>query len=149
MLMKDRFKLLLPELAKIKRVLNERENVYWEVYDELGELLGYAFYEVVPDSDLDIPEAEEFDKYELTGIVDLDHKISAMDVSEHPDFDGNLWAEGVLEPEFYEQYVGLPFEEIGLSPDGQIDAITECTMSAKLLTETIREKIEDIKLGPA
>jgi hypothetical protein len=149
MLKKDRFKLLLPELAKIKRIVNENESVYWEVYDESGELLAYAFYEVVPDSDLDIPEAEEFDKYELTGIVDLDHKIQAIDICVHPDFEGELWAGPVLEEDFRAQYIALASEEVELSPYGKIDAISECTMSSKLLTETVREKLEAIKLGPS
>lgn len=149
MLMKDRFKLLLPELSKIKRIVNEEENAYWEVYNDSNELLGYGIYAVVPDSDIDLPEAEEFDKYELAAIVNLDHKVTAIDISEHPDFDGDLWAPSVLEQEFSEQYIDLSHEEIGLSPNGQIDAVTECTMSAKLITETIYEKIADIKLGPA
>jgi hypothetical protein len=149
MLMKERFKLLQPEIAKIRRKVNEREGVYWEVYDEEESLLGYAFYAVVPESAIDIPEAEEFDKYEVTGIVDKIYKISALDISEHPDRTEDLWAVDIVEPPYGRQYLGLPPEKIRLAPDGDIDAITESTLSSKLITEAIREKVEHIMLGPA
>lgn len=147
MLMIDRFKKLLPEIARIKRVVASEGGVYWEVYNDSGAKLGYAFCEKVPDSALDIPEAEEFDTYEVFGIVDLDYKVAALRIVQHPDHPGDLWAEKIVEPEFGRQYLGLASDEIQLSPEGRIDGITEATISSRLITDTIKNKVEEIMAG--
>ena len=146
MLMIDRFKGLFPTVARIKRVASE--GVYWELYDSSDTLIGYGFYAEVPETRLDIPDAEEFDKYEVTGIVDLNYKITALDITQHPDRTEPLWAPGIIEPEFEKLYLGLSAETIRLSPEGKIDAITEATISSKLITEAVRNRVEDIMKGP-
>lgn len=142
MLIADRFKELLPSVARIKRVAGE--SVYWELYDESGALIGYGFLVDVPESGLAVPEVEEFDRYEVAGIVDLDFKVAALDIVQHPSHAGTLWAEDIVEPEFAKQYIGLSVESIKLSPEGNIHAITEATISSQLVTEAIRRKVEHI-----
>jgi len=40
--------------------------------------------------------------------------------------------------------MGLPVEEIDLSPDGKIDAITDSTLSSTWVTDAIRERVREI-----
>ena len=50
----------------------------------------------------------------------------------------------ITEPDIEKQYIGLAVEEIDLSPDGKIDAITDATLSSTWITDAIREKVSDI-----
>jgi len=146
MLKKDKFKQMLAEIDRIKRVADrESGESYWEVYDNAGTLLGYAFYLEVPETPPATEDAAEFDKYEVWGITGLDLKVSALEITPHPAGPEKLWAEGIVEPEFAKQFVGLGCEEIRLSPEWKIDAITDGTISSKLVTEAIRKQIDFIR----
>ena len=144
MLMVERFRQLLPEVARIKRVARDGETLYWEVYDESGSLIGYAFYVEVPETIPDVPEAEEFDKYEVLGIMGLNYEITALDIAPHPQGPEKLWAEDIVEAAYEKQYVGLSAEEIRLGPEGKIDAISDASLSSALVTVAIRNKLEAI-----
>lgn len=144
MLMKDRFKELMPEISSIKRISEDGE-VYWKVFDDEKTCIGYAFFIVAPETDDPSLDVEEFDKYEVTGTVDTDFEITALDISEHPDGPDDLWAKEVIEPEFATQYLRLNPDEMHLSPDGKIDAVSDGTLSSKILSDGIRNKLEQIK----
>ena len=64
-----------------------------------------------------------------------------IDISLHPDGPEDPWTTEIAEPEFEGQYIGLTVEEIDLSPDGKIDAVTDATLSSTWLTDVIREKV--------
>lgn len=141
----ERFVKLLPEIAKIKPVAREGETLCWKAYDKKGSLLGYAFAADVPEAVADVGETEEMDRYQVFGIVDpKEYKIIALDISIHPDGPEEPWATEITEPPFESQYIGLKVEEIDLSPDGKIDAITDSTLSSTWVTNAIREKVQEI-----
>ena len=50
----------------------------------------------------------------------------------------------VTEPDFEKQFIGLMVEEVNLSPDGKIDAITDATLSSTWITDGIRQKVQEI-----
>jgi len=144
MTMLERFKLLNPNINRIKIKRGAEGVIGWELYDESGALLGYGFYIKVPESSLDVPLAEEFDIYDVTGIVDLDFKVTELNIDRHPDYTGDLWAVDIVEDEFKQQYIGLSSESIGLAPEGKINAISESTLSSKQVTQAIKEKVETL-----
>jgi len=117
----------------------------WEAYDESDSLLGYAFTAIVPEVVPDIPDMEEMDKYQVDGILDPnEYKMINIDISLHPEGPEEPWTMEITEPEFEKQYIGLTVEEIDLSPDGKIDAITDATLSSTWITDAIREKVSDV-----
>ena len=132
--LKEKFLRLLPEAADFKAVVKDEKVIYYEAYDETGLLIGYAF----------VTKAYgPSDRLEVVGIVDLDYKVAAIDVEplpEHP----HLFNPQIREPEFEDQFVGLSVEELYLSPEGKIDAVTGATLSSEAVTEAVREKIEEI-----
>ena len=141
----ERFKRLSPELAQIKTVADGAEISYWEAYDEAGSLIGYTFSVDAPETAADIEDTGEMDKYLVLGLIDpKEYKVIALDISLHPEGPEEPWAEGIMETEFTNQYIGLTVEEVDLSPDGKIDAITDATMSSTWITDAVRRKIEEI-----
>jgi uncharacterized protein with FMN-binding domain len=54
------------------------------------------------------------------------------------------WTMEVTEPGFEKQFIGLMVDEVNLSPDGKIDAITDATLSSTWITDGIRQKVEEI-----
>jgi hypothetical protein len=138
----ERFKQLLPEIAQARPLVSDDEVICWEVYDQSGALLGYAFAADVPETVPDIPGMEEMDKYQVTGIVEpKEYKIIKLDIALHPEGPAEPWDIRITEPDFEKQYLGLTVAEIDLSPDGKIDAITDATFSSTWLTDAIREKV--------
>ncbi|HXZ94464.1 MAG TPA: FMN-binding protein [Dehalococcoidia bacterium] len=141
----EKFGRLLPEIAQIKPVAGDTETICWEAYDKSGLLVGYAFAADVPEAVADVGEMQEMDKYQVFGIVDpKEYKIIALDITIHPAGPEEPWATEITEPEFEKQYIGLTVEEIDLSPDGKIDAITDSTLSSTWVTNAIREKVQGI-----
>jgi hypothetical protein len=141
----QRFTRLLPGISRIKRVAGDEETIYWEVYDSSGSLIGYAFAADVPEMAADVEETEEMDRYQILGVVDpKEYKVIALDISLHPLGPEEPWAESITKPEFEKQYVDLTVEELKISPEGKIDAITEATLSSTWVTDAIRERIREI-----
>jgi len=141
----ERFARLLPEIARIHPVASDGETICWEAYDKSGSLIGYAFAADVPEAVAEVEETQEMDKYRVLGIVDpKQYKIIALDISIHPDGPEEPWATEITDPEFEKQYMGLTAEEIDLSPDGKIDAITDSTLSSTWVTNAVREKVQKI-----
>jgi len=143
--MTEKFTQLLPEIAQTKPVVSDDETICWEAYDKSGSLIGYAFDAVVPEAAADIEETQEMDKYQILCVVDpKEYKVTAVNISIHPDSPEEVWAESITEPEFSKQYIGLTGDDIDLSPYGKIDAITEATLSSTWVTDAIRRRIEEI-----
>lgn len=144
MLIKDRFKELVPEISSIKRISREGK-VFWHVFDDRGECIGYAFFITVPETDDPSLDVEEFDKYEVACVISLTYQVIALKISEHPEGPESMWAEGVVEDDFAKQYLNRATKEMYLAPDGVINAISDGTLSSKLITDSIREKVIDIR----
>lgn len=141
----ERFAGLLPEIAQIKPIASDGETICWEAYNKAGSLLGYAFAADVPEAVADVGETQEMDRYQVFGIVDpKEYKIIALDITIHPQGPAEPWATEITEPDFEKQYIGLTVQEIELSPDGKIDAISDSTLSSTWVTDAIREKVKGI-----
>ena len=139
------FKRLLPQIAQMRQLPGDGEIVCWEAYDESGQLIGYAFAKEIPEAVADIPGAEDMDKYQVFGIIDpKEYKIINLDIAIHPEMVKEPWTMEVTEPGFEKQFIGLMAEEVNLSPDGKIDAITDATLSSTWITDGIREKVKEI-----
>jgi hypothetical protein len=139
------FKRLFPQIAQMKQLVADGEIVCWEAYDESGRLIGYAFAKDIPEAVADIPGAEDMDKYQVFGIIDpKEYKIINLDIAIHPEMVKEPWTMDVTELGFEKQFIGLRVEEVNLSPDGKIDAITDATLSSTWITDGIREKVKEI-----
>ncbi|HUL30354.1 MAG TPA: FMN-binding protein [Thermodesulfobacteriota bacterium] len=139
------FKRLLPGIAELKQLMSNGEIVCWEAYDASHQLIGYAFAKEIPEAIADIPGAEDMDRYQVFGIVDpKEYKIINLDIAIHPEMTKEPWTMDVTEPEFEKRFIGLKVEEVNLSPDGKIDAITDATLSSTWITDGIRQKVQEI-----
>jgi hypothetical protein len=139
------FKRLLPQIAQLKQLADNGEIVCWEAFDGSGELLGYAFTKEIPEAVANIPGAEDMDRYRVFGILDpKEYKIINLDIAIHPEMTKEPWTMDVTEPGFEKQFIGLRVEEVNLSPDGKIDAITDATLSSTWITDGIRDKVQEI-----
>jgi hypothetical protein len=139
------FKSLFPEITCMKEIMNQDELVCWELYDEGGKLIGYAFIKDIPEAIENIPGMEEMDRYRVYGIIDpIDYKIIHVDITLHPEMKKEPWSEELVGENFEKKFIGLRCEEISLYPDGKIDAIADATLSSTWLTDGIRRKIEEI-----
>jgi hypothetical protein len=140
----EKFQLLNPRVTKIK-IHSENDRVLgWELFAD-GERIGYGFNMKVPDQVLDVPDTEEFDIYEVTGILDTDFKIDCLDIVVHEDFNGILWAEDIVKDAYKNQYLGLTAAQLLLPPNGAVDAITGSTISSNTVTNAIRKKLERLE----
>ena len=141
----ENFKRLLPQIAEMKQLVSGGEIVCWEAYDESDQLIGYAFAKDIPEAIADIPGADEMDRYRVLGIVDpVEYKIINLDIVLHPEMTKEPWTMDVTEPGFEKRFIGLKVEEVNLSPDGKIDAITDATLSVTWITDGIRQKVQEI-----
>lgn len=135
----------MPEVARIEPLAGSEGLDFWKAYDAAGDLLGYAFAAKVPETIPDIPGMDEMDRYFVNGMVDpKDHTIINIEIVLDPEGPEDPWTMEILEPAFSRQYGGLTVEEIDLSPDGKIDAITDATLSSTWVTNAIRDKVSEI-----
>lgn len=141
----EKFQELDPKVTKIKIQRSGDEILGWTLFADDEEKIGYGFIMKAPDQAFGVPETEEFDLYEVTGILDLDFKLRELDIALHEDYKGDLWAEGINDAPYKDQYIGLEAEKMRLSPDGAIDAISGSTISSKTVTDAIREKIMEME----
>ena len=140
----ENFKRLLPQIAELKQIVSGGEIVCWEAYDGSGKLIGFAFVKDIPEAVADIPGVEDMDRYQVFGIVDpKEYKMINLDIAIHPEMTKEPWTVDVTEPGFEKQFIGLLAEEVNLSPDGKIDAITDATLSSTWITDGIREKVKE------
>lgn len=131
----EKFKELFPIAYDFAPVMKDGKIVYYEIYDIEGMLVGYGFYERV---------YAPTDKLIVTGIIDLDYRIKKIDVEKlRPDV--HILNDKILEPSFEDQFIGLTIEEVKLSPEGKIDAVTGATISSSLIVKTIRKVLEEVQ----
>jgi hypothetical protein len=139
------FQQLKPEVTKIRIKRDGDDVVGWELL-EGDEVIGYGFTMKVPDSALSVPDTEEFDIYEVTGIVDPDFKVETLNIAPHEDFGGTLWAEDIFEEAFGVQYIGIAAAEVyDETGGGGIDVISGSTISSNAVTNAVRAKLEKIE----
>jgi hypothetical protein len=132
-------------VSRLEPLVGSEGVTFWKAYDAAGDLVGYAFAAKVPESIPDIPGMDEMDRYFVNGIVDpVDHKIMNIEILLDPEGPEEPWTMEIFEPAFAGQYAGLTVEEIDLSPDGKIDAITDATLSSTWVTNAIRDKVGEI-----
>lgn len=141
----EEFKRLLPQITRIEQLAGDGNILCWEAYEASDRLIGYAFVKDIPETVPDIPGADEMDRYRVFGIIDpVEYKIINLDIVLHPEMNRDPWTLEVIEPDFEKKFIGLSGSEIGLSPDGKIDAVSEATLSSTWITDAIREKVEEI-----
>ena len=141
----ENFKRLLPQIAELKQLVSDGEIVCWEAYSASGQLIGYAFAKDIPEAVADIPGVEDMDRYQVFGIIDpKEYRIVNLDIAIHPEMTKEPWTIDVTEPGFENRFIGLTVEEVNLSPDGKIDAITDATLSSTWITDGIRQKVQEI-----
>lgn len=132
--LKEKFIELLPKACSFKPVSKDGEIVYYEAYDERGALIGYTFI---------AEAAAPTDKLLVTGAIDLDYKVIAVDVEATST---TVWKKEICESEFEEQFVGRGVDDLSLTKEGgKIDGVTGATMSSKAVIEAIKEKIMEIE----
>ena len=141
----ENFKRLLPQIAELKQLVSDGEIICWEAYSVSCQLIGYAFAKDIPEAVADIPGVEDMDRYQVFGIIDpKEYKIINLDIAIHPEMAKEPWTMDVTEPGFENRFIGLTVEEVNLSPDGKIDAITDATLSSTWITDGIRQKVQEI-----
>jgi hypothetical protein len=141
----EEFKRLVPQITRFEELAGDGNLLCWKAYEESGRLIGYAFVKDIPETVPDIPGADEMDRYRVFGIIDpVEYKIINLDIVLHPEMNRDPWTLEVIEPDFEKKFIGLSGSEIGLSPDGKIDAVSEATLSSTWITDAIREKVEEI-----
>jgi hypothetical protein len=141
----EEFKRLVPKIARVEELAGDGSLLCWTAYEESGRLMGYAFVADIPETVPDIPGADEMDRYRVFGVVDpAEYKIINLDIVLHPEMNRDPWSLEVIEPDFEKRFIGLSVSEIGLSPDGKIDAVSEATLSSTWITDGIREKVREI-----
>ncbi len=139
------FRRLWPQIAGLKQLVSDGELLCWEAYDGSGKLIGFAFAKDIPEAVAEIPGADDMDKYRVFGIVDPEeYRMINLDIAIHPEMTKEPWSMEVTEPGFEKQFIGLTVEEVNLSPDGKIDAITDATLSSTWITDGIRQKVQEI-----
>ncbi len=131
------FSQVMAGATQFKPVVGEgNEIVYYEAYNEGGKLIGYTF----------VAEKEGFKgPIEIVGGVDLNYKVTAIMVIKHTETPG-LGAK-IATPGFQGQFSGVSVEELNLSPEGKIDAVTGATISSQAVVDAIREKVTEIETG--
>jgi hypothetical protein len=140
----ERFQQLNPEITKIRIKRDGDDILGWELLKN-DAAAGYGFIMKVPDQALDVPDTEEFDVYEVTGVLDEEFKVACLDIVLHEDFKGSLWAEEIVEAAYKEQYTGLAAAQIKAAPDGSVDVISGSTISSNAVTDAIRKKAEQFE----
>ncbi|MDI6639641.1 MAG: FMN-binding protein [Methanocellales archaeon] len=122
--------------TSFKAVMDESEEaIYYEAYDDAGNLVGYAFYSEIMGCQ---------DVIKIAGGIDLDYRVTGVTIVRHLETPG-LGAK-IAEPEFQEQFRGVTIEELRLTKDdGKIDAITGATISSQAVVDAMRNKIEEIQ----
>jgi hypothetical protein len=141
----ERFQQFNPEITKIKIKRNEDYVIGWELLKG-DETVGYGFAVKVPDQTLELPETEEFDIYEVTGVLDTEFRIVDLDIVLHEDYKGDLWAEEIVEAAYKDQYKDLALDEVVLTEDGgTIDLISGSTISSNAVTRAVRYKLKTLE----
>jgi hypothetical protein len=140
----ERFQKLNPEITKIKIIREGEDIVGWELLKG-DEVIGYGFIMKAPDSAFDIPDTEEFDIYEVSGVVDTEFRIQSLTIALHEDYNGKLWAEEIVEDVYRDQYIGLAPGQVGLAPDGPVDVISGSTISSGAVVGAVRGKLEKLE----
>jgi hypothetical protein len=131
-----------PDITKVRIRRDGDDVVGWELLKG-DEVVGYGFNMNVPDSALDVPDTDEFDFYEVSGIFGTDFKVEALDVKLHEEYGGTLWAEEIVEVGYKDRYIGLVAVEIDAPEDGgKVDVISGSTISSNAMTKAVREKLE-------
>lgn len=130
----ERFKKLLPEAHSFLPIIKDGKIVYYEIYDVKGNLIAYGFH---------TRAYAPTDRLQIFGIVDLNYRIRTIDI-DRIESGARLHNEQIIEPEFEDRLVGLSVEELALSPEGKVDAISGATLSSSAVIEATRNAIRGI-----
>ncbi|HIH36459.1 MAG TPA: FMN-binding protein [Methanocellales archaeon] len=125
---------IMPDAATFTPVGGEEEPVYYEAYDDAGNLVGYVFF---------VEKQGSQGLILLAGAIDLDYNVLVITVVRHSETAG-LGAK-IKETAFRDQFLGLSVADLHLSPEGKIDAITGATISSQAVVDAMRTKIGEIQ----
>jgi len=127
----------LPQAYFFTPVLKDDQVLYYDIYDQENKVIAYGFKTIVE------PPKVLTDHLIIIGLVDLNYKIVAIDISSKEGT--KLWKKEIVEPDFEKEFSGLTIEELKLTSEGgKVDAITGATISSAAVVEAIREKIQEI-----
>jgi len=130
----ERFKKLLPEAYGFMPVVKEGKILYYEIYDERNALIAYGFY---------ARAYAPTDRLQIVGIVGLDYRVKAIDIDRmEPGI--RLFNEKIVEPEFESEFIGLTVDDVKLSPEGKVDAVSGATISSTAVVEAVRDALKNI-----
>ncbi|MEM0456763.1 MAG: cytochrome b/b6 domain-containing protein [Nitrososphaerota archaeon] len=130
----ERFKKLLPEAYDFVPIIKEGKIAYYEIYNAMGNLIAYGFY---------TRAYAPTDRLQIIGIVGLDYKIKSIDI-DRIEPGTKLHNEMIIEPKFEERFIGLTVDEVGLSPEGKVDAISGATISSTAVVDAIKNALSSI-----
>lgn len=132
--LKQKFQSLLPNASKFYPVMKNDEVLYYRAYSSDDKLVGYAFETKV------YAPTERFLVYVA---VDPSFKIIAIDVEQAPD-SMTMMNPRILTSDFENQFIGLSANDLALSPEGKIDAVTGATISSGAIVDAVKNTIIEI-----
>lgn len=130
----EKFKKLLPEAHDFVPIIKEGKIAYYEIYDATGNLIAYGFY---------TRAYAPTDRLQIVGIVDLGYKIKSIDI-DRIEPGTRLHNEMIIESSFEERFIGLTVDEVGLSPEGKVDAVSGATISSTAVVDAIKNALNSI-----
>jgi len=132
--LKQKFQALLPNASKFYPVMKNDEVLYYRAYSSDYKLLGYAFETKV---------YAPTDRFLVYVAVDPSFKIVAIDVEQAPD-SMTMMNPRILTSDFENQFIGLSANDLALSPEGKIDAVTGATISSGAIVDAVKKVIIEI-----
>ncbi|MEM2294424.1 MAG: FMN-binding protein, partial [Nitrososphaerota archaeon] len=115
-------------------IIKEGKIAYYEIYNAMGNLIAYGFY---------TRAYAPTDRLQIIGIVGLDYKIKSIDI-DRIEPGTKLHNEMIIEPKFEERFIGLTVDEVGLSPEGKVDAISGATISSTAVVDAIKNALSSM-----
>jgi Na+-translocating ferredoxin:NAD+ oxidoreductase RnfG subunit len=83
------------------------------------------------------------DRFLVYVAVDPSFKIVAIDVEQAPD-SMTMMNPRILTSDFENQFIGLSANDLALSPEGKIDAVTGATISSGAIVDAVKNAIIEI-----
>jgi Na+-translocating ferredoxin:NAD+ oxidoreductase RnfG subunit len=125
--LKQKFQALLPNASKFYPVMKNDVVLYYRAYSSDNKLVGYSFETKV---------YAPTDRFLVYVAVDPSFKIVAIDVEQAPD-SITMMNPRILTSDFENQFIGLSANDLALSPEGKIDAVTGATISSGAIYDNL------------
>lgn len=132
--LRQKFQALLPNASKFYPIMKNDEVLYYRAYSSDNKLVGYAF---------ETKAYAPTDRFLVYVAVDPSFKIVAIDVEQAPD-SMTMMNPRILTSDFENQFIGLSANDLALSPEGKIDAVTGATISSGAIVDAVKNAIIEI-----